>query len=229
MIAQRRRGVIASRRRISPPAGVAGLVRWWKADALALNDNDAVGTWPDSSGFIRNLTQATAGSKPTYKTNILNGLPVVRFDGTDDVLTSASGTGPKHVFAVAKYNTATFVDYDGLVTGAGAGDAEVVLTGRDGQNFFFNSPAVTTDYYKNGTSFVETAMTGPMNAFAVMSISSAGFQNPMAVQVGLDRNNAGRYWNGDVAEILAYNAVLSAGDRQAIQNYLGTKYGITIA
>ncbi len=59
------------------PTDVAGLKLWVKADSLALNDGDPVGTWADQSGNGNDLVQATAAKKPTYKANILNGLPVV--------------------------------------------------------------------------------------------------------------------------------------------------------
>src|SRR5262245_37132262 len=86
------------------PADVSGLVVWLRADALGLNDGDPVGTWTDGSGNGRDLTQATAAKKPTYKTNIVNGKPVVRFDGVDDRLKAAGFTWnqPEHVLAVLK-------------------------------------------------------------------------------------------------------------------------------
>ncbi len=72
------------------PSDITGLRIWLKADAITgLVNNDPVATWTDSSGNGFNVTQATGSKKPLYKTSILNGLPVVRFDGTDDEL----GTG----------------------------------------------------------------------------------------------------------------------------------------
>ena len=54
---------------------------WWlEADSITgLSDNDTIETWPDLSVNEWNATQATSGLRPTYKTNIVNGLPVVRF------------------------------------------------------------------------------------------------------------------------------------------------------
>jgi len=68
------------------PDDVSGLSLWLKADALSLNDGDPVTTWTDSSTNSNDATQATAAKKPTFKTNIVNSQPVVRFDGTDDEL-----------------------------------------------------------------------------------------------------------------------------------------------
>jgi hypothetical protein len=59
------------------------LVGKFSAAAIAgLADGATVATWVDSTG-TSDLTQAGGGNRPIYKTGILNGLPVVRFDGTD--------------------------------------------------------------------------------------------------------------------------------------------------
>src|SRR5262249_18800545 len=43
--------------------------------------------WTDQSGNNRNATQSSAGSQPTLVNGVLNGQPVVRFDGVNDFLT----------------------------------------------------------------------------------------------------------------------------------------------
>jgi hypothetical protein len=55
------------------------LVEWLKADALSLSDGTSVSDWTASVG-----NDATAGgvAQPTFKLNIQNGKPVVRFNGT---------------------------------------------------------------------------------------------------------------------------------------------------
>lgn len=65
------------------PDAVDTLEGWWKASALSLSDNDAVSSWVDSSGNGNTAAQATGANQPTYKTNIVNSQPVVRFDSTD--------------------------------------------------------------------------------------------------------------------------------------------------
>jgi len=79
------------------PTDVSGLALWLKADAgtwqdaalttAAAADGDVVGGWVDQSGTANNATQATTAAKPTLKLGIVNGLPVLRFDGSDDILT----------------------------------------------------------------------------------------------------------------------------------------------
>ena len=70
------------------PRDVSNLILWLDASAITgLNNNDPVATWSDRSGNGNDATQATATNRPLYKTNIVNGKPVVRFDGVDNYLT----------------------------------------------------------------------------------------------------------------------------------------------
>lgn len=72
---------------------------WWKADSLALANNDPVGTWNDVSGNNFKLVQATAGRKPLFKTNVVNGKPAVLFDGSDDYLVVQNQAGTPQSWA----------------------------------------------------------------------------------------------------------------------------------
>lgn len=48
-----------------------------------LNDNDSVATWTSRSGS-NDISQATAGNRPVYRTNRINGSPAVIWDGGDN-------------------------------------------------------------------------------------------------------------------------------------------------
>jgi hypothetical protein len=90
------------------------LAGWYKADAITgLSDGDAVASWVDSSGRGNTLTQSTSGAKPSYETNEVNSLPIVRFDkdaSPGDNLFNADlggdfepGTGDFYIAMVAKF------------------------------------------------------------------------------------------------------------------------------
>lgn len=81
---------------------------WLKADAglyqertgasattPASSDADPVGTWQDQSGNAKHLTAPSDATRPALKLAIApTGLPVVRADGVDDILSVAGlGTG----------------------------------------------------------------------------------------------------------------------------------------
>ncbi len=221
------------------PASVSGLVAWYDfSDASTLYtdagttrvsaDGDAIYQVNDKSGNANNLTQTTAADRPQFKTGILAGRPLARFDATSDFLSTPTSLAHKHFFVVVKYSAATFASYDGLLTGATAAGADVILIGdgAGGQTIFLNE-AITTIYRKNGgAATAEAAMAGPINAFAICDISQAAGWS-LALQVGKDRTFAGRFWNGDVAEVLSYNAVLSTSNHDLVGTYLAYKYGLT--
>jgi hypothetical protein len=84
----------------------ASLVMWLKADAITgLADGAAVAAWSDASGQNNNTAQATVARRPVYKTNVVNGKPVVRFDGADDALaiTSTKVLASFSVFIVYRF------------------------------------------------------------------------------------------------------------------------------
>lgn len=92
------------------PKHVAGLGLWLAADKITgLSNNAAVPTWPDASGLARDMTQGTAGNRPTFQTGVRNGKPVVRFASASShfmknasaFLSGASGS----VFAVVSSTT----------------------------------------------------------------------------------------------------------------------------
>ena len=55
-----------------------------------LSDNDAVATWENIGSSALDVTQGTGASQPTFKTSIVGGQPVVRFDGGDLVAAAAA-------------------------------------------------------------------------------------------------------------------------------------------
>lgn len=57
----------------------------WRADYTDTSTNF---DWLDRTGNGHTLRQTTAGNKPTVVSDIVNGRPVVRLDGTDDYLVS---------------------------------------------------------------------------------------------------------------------------------------------
>lgn len=205
------------------PADISGLVAWYAADALALNDADPVASWSDLSGEGHDLAQATSGSRPSYRTNGLNSLPVVRHDGTDDFLTGGSAFVAHHWLVVAKHDGPNFANYLGLITGTGAGDGEIILVGAAGSNTFYDDPGQTTVNRLAGVASLDA----PMSAFGIVSVSSVAGWN-VTPQIGKDRNTA-RFWIGDIAEAIAYDAVLSTTDLNSVAGYLADKYGLAWA
>jgi hypothetical protein len=220
------------------PLSISGCELWLRADTISgLNDNDAVGTWSDESGNSNNFAQATAGNKPVYKTGILNSLPVVRFDGSDDYIQCTgmtgtsintflfvidpAGTSPGGIFDTApnaqntfrNYNTGQFEWWNGdpVFNLSLANHNPMILTFTT-----TNSPTRSVVYYRDGT-LVSTNNSGGTAAMA--------WGNPVIGTVNLSLVP----YNGDIAEVLIYSAILGTTDFLNVIRYLGNKWGITTA
>lgn len=228
------------------PLSIPNLKLWLKADALALSDGDPVSSWTDSSGLANHATQASGTLQPLFKTAIVNGKPVIRFDGSNDGMAcgtplrhnthtvfvvpilraSQTGrvfiseyTGGQCYFAVGisdstanrgKYYTAPS---DNTLEPAGADfaqDTAYVLS-------FAQDATPTKSYWRDGT-FVGS-QTGTSTS-DVSTYSGIGFLNNVSPQ---------QYFHGDLAEIIVYSGTLSPTDRKSVEQWLGTKYAVTVA
>lgn len=224
----------------SPSAPVAtyhftkdGLVLWLKADAITgLVDNDPVTTWSDSSGNGNDATQATGDNKPLYKTNIQNGLPIVRFDGSNDQLRTPSITlaQPLTILAVvARIGVvgSYYVFLDGGVAGP-----QLSYSDLDYARLHAGAEVVGTTTV--GTAFHTWAATVD-GASSSIILDGKGYATGNAGAVGYTDSlrigtNAGEtfFFSGDLGELLIYGGALSLSVRGQVQRYLGNKWGITI-
>lgn len=241
------------------PTHRPGCVLWLAADRLAgLADGAAIATWPDQSGKGNNATQATTANKPTYKTGILNGRPVVRFDGGDwlsggDIL-DFDYTDKFTIFVVHK-NT------------AGAGDQSLMgkldsASPFQGWELAYTpdtkiAAGVVSDWTTNNALWLEYNTTLTSNHIVTMRYNgnanpgtgdldlwrdgvalalsatvknglSATSVNAIPFTVGARNNGAANKITGDIAEIVIYNRALSDSERQQVERYLSQKYGIAV-
>lgn len=226
------------------PLLVGGLVAWWDADAITgKSDGDAISQWDDSSGNARHGTQGTAGSRPTYKTNILNGLPVVRFDGGDVLDVAAFTHGTKFsVFAVVVFRT-TAAGNQFIYEQSSDTSQRMYLwkRGSDGKLIFgYHDGSAFRDYTKTWSPAVDTPYlidgeTGPVNntlgisGTTDTSTTRTGYPTSASKAAQIGRSpGTGSNWNGDIAELIVYNADVSSIDRDLLRDYLSAKWGVTL-
>jgi len=210
-------------------------IGWWPANCLewyGLEDNDPVGTWPDQSGNSYDLVQAVGGNKPTYKINILNGHPVVRFDGGDWL--SREG-----VWSVANEEYTFFsVIANQSILGGGATQA---LWDQESDRTIFCFEATGAVKYHDSVWQGTQAPTADdqLLTFIMKTVNDGSIRRNGAEIEGslgvvtrrcyntktLGANQAGSAWwfNGDIAEAIIY---LNAEDPTANEAGLNTKYDV---
>jgi len=214
---------------------------WYDADQITgLSDGDAVATWPDIGPNGDDVTQGTPAARPLYKTSILNGKPVVRFDGSDDYLQGAltnagATTQPATIFAVAQLD-ATVLD-DGatrpIIDGDDSGHRTLLYKSGIPSPDSWGIYAGTALYGSAGDSDTNiwcALFNGASSQFWLNGISEAsgdaGSRALDGITIGALYDGA-RPWKGDIAEIIVYDAGLSNADKNEVGSYLATKYGLS--
>lgn len=149
----------------SPPLPQAGnIITRWDAGTLALNDGDGVASWIDSVGGV-DAAQSNPSFRPTFKTNQFGGLPVVRYNGTNNV--SQCGRPAAMVAAVDTAQIFTLVivcrvvsaKSNGMVFGAANGGNAFQMTASGTAMGRYNGGSSTLAYPDNGSGFKVMMMT----------------------------------------------------------------------
>lgn len=221
------------------PLSISGLVAWYDFSApttlftdtgrttAVSADAQTIKGVTDKGSTGAHLSEATNG--PTYKVAIQNGRSVARFDGSNDILTSAAITvaQPMTILiagALASTAGATrrFTDANtgrciigssnvGPVWNLFAGSSQNTATTSDtswhAHDVVINGAA--SNWRLDGTSI------GTMNAGA----------NSLSTTIFLGRDNAAQFDALDYGELLIYDSALSAGNRAALDTYLKSRWG----
>ena len=227
------------------------LMLWLNAATITgLADGANVTTWTDGSGNGKNVS--AAGTPPTYRVNQMNGLPIVRFDGSSDELSTAgnfglSGDPSFTVTLVAKISSSnsptaspmfwTFDDVSHALTGAclqwsnGAPDVDTGFFNRaypptGSFATYADVPSIVTIRHTPGEIGQTTEFFFDGTKQTVTGVSAVPAMTDGLFYVGS--------WRGqrsimDVAELLAYGTALTDADRATLECSLGAKYNITVA
>lgn len=196
---------------------------------------DLIATWADQSGNVNDVQQATSGNRPNWQPNVINGLPVIRFAaGAAHYFvapnTLAASSQSETIFVVYKsnnrnvqsvltaqglnfqfyQNNAGWFDlYDGAAHQTGYGS---ITAARDFQLMTLVANGTTGTVRQNGLFSTTLSGTLANNSLTLLSVGAY--------------TNGTLYLNGDIAEILIYNAPLTGSNLSNVENYLLAKYGI---
>lgn len=235
---------IAATKHTFTPTDIAGLMGWWDfSDPTQMftdtglttpvtADGDAIAGVTDKSGQANHLTQGTAGNRPLYKVNRINGWPTALFDNTNDFLSRTTYTGgaisqPDTLFLVVKVaTTASFQEpMDGIT-------ARQILYDADGTHWgmYAGSTWTSSIAYSTGTTMVAV---GVFNGASSHLYRDGGAGEVM--QPGSGTINGIRFGmggdavplNGEVGQGLIYTGALTAAQINSVGSYLATKYGTT--
>jgi hypothetical protein len=214
-----------------------GTVKWWVAARKeSFNDGDAVGTITDWSSSAINATQATSSKKPTFKTSIVNALPIFRADGVDDTMAPASNP------VSASTAVTLFMVMKDYADPPGAADsAPLIAWGTDSLNDHL--PYSNGSVYYGFAAAARHAMGDPattlaqFNVITVISksggytlwINGSQFYTSASNTVGMGSApklfGNSTQWQGDLAEVIIYDGDIGSTNRAAVEAALKSLYG----
>ena len=211
-------------------------------------NGQAISQWSDKSGNDNHAVQSNSSLRPVLSANTINGKSTIKFDGVSQYLTdTVVGVDGSHtVFLVAnRRGTASGngyevpLSYGGILVDDGfpfAFDrsngtfASYPMYYKLGQSGYIDG----VSSYSNDTTYIASlpintqTLTWPfvvngrsLGTATATSYTSNGNNN---IIIGAQPNVVGRYFNGDVAEVLIYNRVLTNIERYDVETYLNEKY-----
>jgi len=209
--------------KLSVPIPLAGLRKWLTSDFGITKDvSNFTSNWADKNG-TGDASQPTGSAQPLWVDNQLNGKPILKLDGINDNFLYSEISNARSIFIVAKHATGT-QDYASIIGSTTSYD----FHGAAGTALWGGGYASVTGgkCYENGYN-IDPQMILKPTAYSIISLIPLG--NVSCSTIGNDRNNAARFWNGDIAEIIIYDSEKTQAERQQIETYLSLKYSIPIA
>lgn len=231
------------------PTSIPDLVSWQRADGIlwqdsartiqASVDGDPVGAWDDGSGNGNHATQAVGSKRPTLK--VIFPRPVVRFDGTDDLLSFGDlaafdfGTNPFSIFVVVQTNTGAkgsiFIKND---SSAGANGIYIFRRTVAAEYSYFVAAnnlfgASDADFHlltvvRASTGANDTSLYYDGDAATAIT-DGRTLSNALEARLGAN-SDGGEILLGDIAEVIVYSRAVTTLELAQIRAYLNTKYAL---
>jgi hypothetical protein len=231
-------------------ASPLSLVAWFKADAITnLASGSPVAAWNDSSGNGYVATQPVGSNQPVYVANAMNGLPVVRFNATNQdylwfyrpiqdnftiicVFQSTQGSGSGTLYyqgaglvnaevtgVVDDFGTCLFAN--GSIS-AGTGNPDTAVDSANGFND--GHPHVMAFTRQESAGDITLYVDGTSYGSKIAGTESLTAPNQIVMGALQTLNN---FLSGDIAEVQIYNNYLPNATLIGLENSLKCKYGMT--
>jgi len=233
----------------------SGLTLHLRADTgvQTVNGNEVI-SWQDLSGNGWHMTNYAAAQRPSLVSSVVNGQPVIRFDGTDDFVDNQNTTLASFITA-SEFTIVTVFETSAMSQGAGAVFTQDMVLGDTAgyvgvvvesnlttsaktlsmYNWDGDADVATIAGYDTGSFRVFSGWHGGGTVFAstfVGNNSSAPSGNTQFLggfmRIGSGYSAGTTYFNGDIAEIAIYNRALSDAERNLVANRLADNYALSV-
>jgi Concanavalin A-like lectin/glucanases superfamily len=207
---------------------------WLRSDTGVTAAGGRVSRWLDQSGNGRHASMATAARQPFFVSGALNGQPVLRFTGAESMyLDIFAQPTTFSIFIVGKNSNPS--ESFSMILGPGGNSPNNQLRWENGSQALFvgtgnNLPVITSPI---GNTRVYHALSARYNGSS-MTVFRDG--NTVSTHTFVTSGpwtlaSVGSYYSsffmqGDLAEVLIYDRVLSETERLSVNAYLRGKYNL---
>lgn len=231
---------------ISDPTEIPNLYTWLHAEAGVRDsggnpivaDGTDVQYWDDQAGAGIDLQAISAGARPVWKSGIVNGRAVIRFNAAaSECMYGASAVVPpvQTMFAVVKKNSSAAQYNTAIFDGAPANRWSI---GNDSTGIYSmwvngsaNVPLLGLEYFTEEWKVICTVFDGASSKYAVntnvltTTSASPGSNNIAGLAIGATAVG-GSPSHVDVAEFLWYSGVVSDANCRLVINWLQARYAV---
>lgn len=206
---------------------------WYESDSGVTGD--PVSAWADKAGSD-DFAQGTGAAQPTVVNDVLNGYPILRFDGDDDyfAVAFAEMAQPNTAFVVFRKNDAAMDTYPSFIHGASSSH-DFGLFQYDGHSYHWaftsgsileSSESAQTDFDFHVWSIISNGATSSYYRDGILMASgNAGSESLTGLKVGTRHDATMSFANMDIAALIVFSGALSAADEAQVRGYLTNKYG----
>jgi len=203
-----------------------------RADQGVTSSGDSVSEWDDMSGNGNNATQSNSAYQPLYVAGMMNNMPAIRFNGTNSYLSLPTSTA----LGIQNHDYEMFI-----VARSSSSNIQLLLSGNTIEQFEYHLNGVgarfipiTATYLDEGTSGTYTD--GKPHVFEAHASSTGGGMSVDGVNGGTttanilssdggilrigEQSDGTLHFNGDIAEVLVYDTVLTSAQRDSVEQYL---------
>lgn len=231
------------------PQTIPGLTMWLDAATLALADGDPVATWPDKSPSGFHAQTVYEANRPTYRASATpNGMPAVEFNVAPFRYLDIPGLGTwlsgrsTYSLIIVHKPMYDFGNYPVLMTGPNTAPWQWLVELDASSGVYWGHVnghwrLYTANMKLNEWAILEWDLGTPKHFFkngteiTAMQISGGGDMVDTVPHIGTTVR-LGAYYDGGlgaigpISEILLYDHALLNAERQQVEAYLRTKYGL---
>ena len=237
----------------SPVQGIADLMAWYETTQdksfgqLRPNNQDAIGRWLDINPQRQAIDaiQNTASNKPLFIEDCINGLPCLKFDGSNDLLDtnidiSYTKMPSMTIFGVFNNNSGLTAYQTLMGQDNGGWDRDIFVKWPGGGGFAAGTfgmvkiagidTLLVTKFFslviKNGISNGSKAYINGSSTPVTFTENHTDSGGNPTTTIGAMDSSSGHPLSGNIAEIIIYGRALKNEERMAVEKYLSQKWGI---